>query len=302
MLVPLLGLFDRWPMTRGDWVLRAPAYAVAMTGIALSQIVLMWALRVAAYSVLGWGEYDYGEPRYILPMELLRALPAYLGVLGLHALWRTTRAESLRSLQVVELERELTQARLDLLTAQLQPHFLFNALNTARTLVHEDAEAADRMIGRLADFLRLSLRHGTADEVPLSIELELLDAYLAVMKARFEEQLVVTVTVAEGLSPRLPPLLLQPLTENAIRHAMMQHESRGRVDVDIRRRGERLCLRVSDNGHGAASPDGGGLGVGLSNSRRRLAALYGDAFGLTTSEPPGGGFEVTVELPFREAS
>jgi LytS/YehU family sensor histidine kinase len=295
----LLALFERFPLTRNNYRTRIPTYLAAMVGISLVQIVLMWTSRSIVYLALGWGSYDYGDLRYVLPMEFLHALPAYVGVLGVHALARSVARQRQRDLAVVELEKELSEARLRQLESQLQPHFLFNALNTIRTYVHEDADAADRTLGHLADFLRLALRHSEAHEVTLATELQLLDAYVAIMKARFESRLSVDVEVEPGAAEALVPhLLLQPLVENAVRHAL-DRPGAARITVRGRRDSDALTLRIWDSGRGKGASTVAGLGVGLSNTARRLELLYGAAARLRSGDAEGGGFEVAIELPIR---
>jgi two-component system, LytTR family, sensor kinase len=169
------------------------------------------------------------------------------------------------------------RARLDALRYQLNPHFLFNALNAVSTLVL-DRRAGDavRMLARLADFLRATL-DGAGDEVSLADELVLVRGYLEIERVRFGDRLDAEVGAApDALSARVPALVLQPLVENAVRHAVAPRETGGRVRVDARRAGRMLRLTVTDDGPGLP-PDGpaAGFGIGLANTRERLAQLYG---------------------------
>lgn len=298
----LLGMFERWPLRKDNLRFRLPLYLLAMCGFTGVQILLMWILRVAAYALLGWGRYEYGDPIYILPMELTRALPGYLGTLGLYSLFTALTRQREREVAAVRLERELVEARLGLLKAQLQPHFLFNALNMIRTYVYEDVAVADRMLGHLADFLRLTLRHATVQEVTLAAELQFLDAYLAIMKARFEERLIITRSVQDGLGDALiPHLVLQPLVENAIQQGLRDPGDPACIEVSAVRVGDRLVLRVADNGPGLRGGKPGGHGIGLSSTRERLRTLYGEAQRLDAGDRPGGGFMVCIELPYHAA-
>jgi two-component system LytT family sensor kinase len=201
-----------------------------------------------------------------------------------------------RSREREQLERRLADTRLQLLNMQLQPHFLFNTLNTIAELVHEDPDAADRMITALADLLRRSLTLGGTQEIPLESELELLDTYLAIQTARFGDRLDVRLSVAAGArDARVPMLLLQPIVENAIKHGLA-----ARLDLQIRVEGHHVLLEVTDHGTGAADDAlRGRAGVGLGNTRERLAAIYGPAASLDLVNVPGAGAKVTVRVPMR---
>jgi sensor histidine kinase YesM len=200
------------------------------------------------------------------------------------------------------LEAQLAQARLDALKMQLQPHFLFNTLNAVSALLHKDPEAADRMIARLGDFLRLTLENDGGHEVTLAQEMVFLNCYLAIEQVRFEDRLTTRIAVApEALPALVPNMILQPIVENAIRHGVGRRVGAGRIEVEAARMNGRLRLRVKDDGPGWAEPVVGrdARGVGISNTRRRLAQLYGDDHRLEFDGAAGDGCTVTVELPFR---
>jgi len=212
--------------------------------------------------------------------------------------------------QDVQAERERAvaaeglahEARLQALRYQIQPHFLFNTLNAISTLVVERKnDAAERMIARLSDFLRLTLECDGTPEVPLAEEMAFVRQYLDIQQIRFGDRLTVTYDLdAETLSARVPPLILQPLVENAIRHAIMPREAGGRLALEARRLGEHVHLRVTDDGPGPPDEDAlaASSGVGLANVQNRLDALYGDnhEFGLDRAD--GGGCIVSIALPF----
>ncbi len=165
--------------------------------------------------------------------------------------------------------------------------------------------ASEVMIGHLSDFLRLTLKSADAQEVPLESELAFLQAYLAIMKARFEERLEVAMDVPpEARSGLVPHLILQPLVENAVAHCMDDPGRPGRIRVSAAREGDRLRVRIEDNGPG--SPGGLeealGRGVGLSNTASRLRHLYGDGHRLAMTNLDAGGLRVELELPFRTAA
>jgi signal transduction histidine kinase len=204
-----------------------------------------------------------------------------------------------RSREREQLEARLAATRLQLLNMQLQPHFLFNTLNAIAELVHEDPEAADRMIAGLSELLRRTLELGQAPEVPLHAELDLLSLYLALQKARFGERLQVRLSIDPDVAKaRVPTLLLQPIVENAIRHGLAAHVAAGRLEIGARRLGDELAIEVTDDGRGVVD-ESFREGIGLSNTRARLDALYPGASRLELTNASGGGARVMVRLPLR---
>lgn len=206
-----------------------------------------------------------------------------------------------RERQALALVASRNQAKLDALRLQLQPHFLFNALNAIATLVHRDARAADRLIGDLSDLLRASLQT-TQHEVTLADELALLDHYLAIEEARLGDRLRIVRDIRhEALAACVPPLVLQPLAENAIRHGLEPRLQPGTITIEARREGDLLRLTVADDGVGlhTTSPRSSRRGIGVTNTRERLRTLHGDAARLDFSSPPAGGVRAEVVLPYR---
>ncbi|HEV8263426.1 MAG TPA: histidine kinase [Gemmatimonadales bacterium] len=210
-----------------------------------------------------------------------------------------------QGVRALRLETQLMQARLDALAGQLQPHFLFNTLHTISAFVLEDPKQANRMITRLSELLRHSFSRERGPLVTLEEELELLDHYVAIQEARFGDRLRVTFRVEPGTGlATVPTLLLQPLVENAIRHGAAGRggEGEGVAEVEIAalRAGNRLRLEVRDNGPGIAEGAERNGGVGIANTRARLAQLYGTGhrFELTNAPPPAGGAVAAVEIPF----
>jgi signal transduction histidine kinase len=201
------------------------------------------------------------------------------------------------------------QARLQALRYQLNPHFLFNTLNAISTLVVDKRNAeAGKMIARLSDFLRLTLDRPDVEEVPLSDEIEFVRRYLEIEQVRFGARLVVSIDVAEDAwNARVPALVLQPLVENAIRHAVAPREEGGRIEIGARVVGREVRLWVADdgpglNGKGNGNGNGNGSGIGIANTRERLAQLYGDAhrFALVSAaRSPQPGARVLIDLPLR---
>jgi len=207
-----------------------------------------------------------------------------------------------RELRAARLEGALAAAQLRALQAQLQPHFLFNTLNTIASLIPEDPVAAEEMVESLGELLCAALRDAGRDEVPLAQELELLDQYLRIQERRFQDRLRVRRAFRAELADALvPPLLLQPLVENAIRHGVASRPGGGTVTVRTDRSDDSLLLTVEDDGPGFGPQAAGSAprGVGLANTRARLEQLYGPVAALETGNRPGGGAYVGVRLPLR---
>jgi signal transduction histidine kinase len=210
-----------------------------------------------------------------------------------------------RALKAAQLETRLAEAQLQALQRQLHPHFLFNTLHAISALMHRDTEAADAMLARLSDLLRLTLDRIGVQEVPLRDELEFIDKYLEIERTRFGDRLQVSTAIDPAtLDAAVPTLLLQPLVENAIRHGIAPKIGGGRVDISAHRAGGTLVLKVRDSGVGLSAAKRSALttGVGLSNTRSRLEHLYRDAFTFEFSDAPGGGLIVTIVLPFIAAA
>jgi signal transduction histidine kinase len=205
-----------------------------------------------------------------------------------------------RDAEAAQLSARLAQAELEALKSQLQPHFLFNALNTISALMHRDVKAADRMLCRLGDLLRASLEHTSSQEVPLLEELNFLQSYLEIEQTRLADRLTIEVDVPPNvLDARVPHMILQPLVENAIRHGVAPRAGPGIVTIRARGRREMLDLEVTDNGPGmpqGRSPNGG---LGLANTRARLQQLYGAEFTFEPRNRAEGGFRVSLSIPFR---
>lgn len=276
-----------------------PRYA--LLGIALSVLNTswMWASRSLLAPALGLGAYDYGRMPVRYLMEIPGALVGFSFLLALLALIEEVLDRRARAADQAELERTLIATQLQNLRLQLQPHFLFNALNTISATLHTDATLADALLSRLSELLRASLRVNGAQQVRLADELGLLRAYVELMQARFGERLEVSIDVEPGTDDLLvPPFLLQPLVENAVRHGGLEQEGHGRVRLRVRRDADMVVCIVEDDGPGApADRDVIVAGTGLSTTARRLALLHGARARLEAGNRQGGGFEVRVTLP-----
>ena len=244
-------------------------------------------------------------PRNALEAILRRAtfqMPVFWGIVGIaHAFIFHKRAGE-RERRAAELESGLAQARLHALQMQLNPHFLFNTLNSIASLVHQDPRKADDMIGSLSTLLRRTLQATERQECALKEELELLDGYLEIERTRFGERLRVDKQIEPAaLEAFVPVLILQPLVENAIRHGIEGQLKPGVVRVSARREGDWLLLEIADNGRGLARGKPFTEGVGLGNTRARLKELGAGGGTLQIGAPPEGGFLARARLPWRLA-
>ncbi|HJR52848.1 MAG TPA: histidine kinase [Gemmatimonadota bacterium] len=299
--VPVLFAARRVLFREGSRLRAAAFHVPASIAFALTKITICWWLGF----VLPWLQ-PVGFLSLLLG-EIHLDIAIYWILLGL-VQWRESRRrlrdrerEAARfALQASELETRLARAQLDSLKMQLQPHFLFNTLHSVSALIHEDDEAADLMIARLSDFLRLVIEHAGAQEVALVQELEFLNRYLEIQQVRFQDRLRVSFDVdPEVLDAMVPNLVLQPLVENAIRHAVEPRAAGGRVEVSATRNGDTLCLTVRDDGPGLRAGAWTVPGVGISNTRARLEQLYGDRQALEIANHAEGGALVTVRFPWR---
>ncbi len=293
LLFPFLARFARrFPIRRANLLTRLPLHAAALAAYSLIHTSLMWGLRSLLFPLFGLGRYDYGVMTARYPMEFFMDVVCYALIVSILYLFD-------RHVRAAQLEASLAQARLDSLRLQLQPHFLFNALNTISSVVYEDPRRADAMIARLSTLLRATLAGSEAQVVPLDREIETLELYLDVMRQRFEDKLSVDVHIApEVRNALVPHLLLQPLVENSIRHGADPRSNAVNVEVTASRDGGSTKVCVRDSGRGLPD-DNVRRGTGLTNIVERLQQLYGADHTLEFSNCAGGGLAVTVAVPFR---
>jgi len=244
--------------------------------------------------------FDYLFGKLLVSYTLSNIFKYWIVVLG-YLGWHYYKAYRERERQAAALATELVQARLQALRMQINPHFLFNTLNTISALIHENPDAADRMVVRLSELLRRTLDRGEVQEVPLREELEFLRSYLEIEQMRFADRLTVRFDIEPKTNELLVPhLILQPLVENALRHGILPREEPGRVEICARVvEGQHLELKVCDNGNGLspANSTPEREGIGLKNVRSRLAQLYGGAQEFTVGNTSGGGVEARIRIP-----
>lgn len=282
--------------------------ATAVVSHLCAMIVFSWLhvagmaiLRTAIHPLFG-GEYRFGVVGLEILYEGFKDYVIYGMIIGLAYGLDYYRRYRERAIQAARLQTVLATAQLENLEHRIQPHFLFNTLNMISAVMHEDVDIADRMIARLSDLLRMAMSRRGRQEVPLAEELEMLDAYVDIMRTRFEQRLTVDVRAADGTADALvPPLLLQPLVENAVKYGVARRDEDGHIEVRVDRRGSRLSLVVSDDGPGAgeAGPALLDKGLGLSTTAERLKQLYGDDHGLEIVNGDRGGLQLSITIPFR---
>lgn len=205
------------------------------------------------------------------------------------------------ALETSQLETRLAQAQLNALKMQLQPHFLFNTLNSISVLMRDDREAANRMLVRLSELLRAALKSEDKQEVSLKDELEFLRGYLEIEQVRFHDRLQVAFDVEkEALDAQVPNLILQPLVENAIRHGIAPRAEAGLIQIQAKRENGFVRISVSDNGDGLKDSLQKSGGIGLKNTRERLEKLYGDRQRFEIVPGETGGFAVKIKIPYHE--
>jgi len=244
------------------------------------------------------GLWAYAQKEYLKQLDWL--LMTYLFLVGLaHALAYRRESEA-RALDAAQLETRLVQAQLQALQRQLHPHFLFNTLNTISALMRTNLNAADAMIDRLGDLLRLTLDTTEDQVVPLKRELDVLQTYLDIEQTRFGSRLNVAMDIdPDTLDAKVPNLLLQPLVENAVRHGIAPHARPGHISIRSTRNRSRMLIEIRDSGNGVSADRLAALnrGIGLGNTRARLQHLYPSTHQFTFANIDDG-FSVLVDIPY----
>jgi two-component system, LytTR family, sensor kinase len=315
-LTPLVfALAVRYPLQRGNWAKRSLLHLAAGLVFTLVHISLRAATPYGYWDPASrqWTSaiWDSHAHAFRAPWVVLRSM--FLGsvvddvtgayvpiVLVAHAVSYYRRFRE-RELRATQLEGQLAKAHLQRLKSQLQPHFLFNTMHSISALMLTDVNAADRMMCRLSDLLRISLETADTQITTLNRELEFVTCYLEIEKVRFEERMKVIFDIApETLDAQVPHLLLQPLVDNAVKHGISKVSVGGEIRITVRRQDKELQLQIKDNGPGVRKT--GTLatnGLGLRITRERLESLYGQNQSLELVSPPEGGVTIRVCIPFR---
>jgi len=305
VLTPLIVyLARRIRFSRSRWPLALAFHAIACVAFSLLHILGYLGLKIfnifigiresvaiASFPNTYFAFYQYNVLTYIVIAGVGVAIEDY----------RRSRENELKTAQ---LETRLAGAELQALRTQVHPHFLFNTLHAVSALVHRNPDVADRMINRLSDMFRLSLESSGSQEISVENELEALKPYLEIMDMRFGDRLRVIVDFPDETREALVPnLILQPLLENAIRHGIVPKPEGGTVSIRGRRAGGRLVIEIADDGPGFQSETANleRNGLGLSNTRERLALLYGKNHEFRLGRGDKGGALIVIDIPFRTA-
>jgi signal transduction histidine kinase len=301
-LVPAVVLVARRVVvTRRTALVMIPLHVLIGLGLGLLHytitLLFMGLIGHANWSLAGhmFGTHLVMGLRYRLPTHL----GGYVIVLGVVLGLEYYRKYRERELAASQLTAQLSQARLQALRMQLNPHFLFNAMNSIAMLVRKGENSrAVQMLAGLSDLLRHVLEDTRTEEVPLHEELQFIERYLEIERVRFQDRLRVKIDVAEEtLAAMLPNLLLQPLVENALRHGLARKVNPGTIEITGRKLSDRLILQVRDDGPGL-SDTARSAGVGLANTHKRLEQSYGPEFSFELRNGARGGAVATVSLPF----
>lgn len=298
-----LGL--RYPITSRNWArhLLFP-HALACIGIVVAQ-ALCRGIAGSIYSM----SHELQSTSMVLTAEWVErrgmlGIIAYCVIVVIAGLAHLREEMRQRELRQAQLETRLASAELEKLRMQIHPHFLFNTLQAAITLVQEDPHAAEDVLLRLSALLRISLDQMESNEIPLARELEFLDMYTGIQSARFGERLAVEIHAEpDTLNLLMPPLILQPLVENAIRHGIGKHKGKDCVEIFAHRKDGGLQIEVW-NANSTAEEEGEKLflrGVGLRNTRARLEQLYGTKGQLIFRSLARGGVVVLISIPAHES-
>src|SRR5512147_3133106 len=289
-------LARRFRIDRENWERAVPIHFGASLTLGFLHLVLATAVQAVLRGA---------EPYPFLPKLVDNFAASYHWNLLIY--WAILALEYARDAQehrvrAAELETGVAEARLQALAMQLRPHFLFNTLNAIAEPIHEDPDAAERMVGRLADLLRRTLETDGSAEVPLATELELVDRYLDIQAVRFQDRLRVRWEVAGDVRAAwVPAMILLPLVENAVRHGVSARPGPGEVGIRARREADTLRLEVWDDGPGLdpSAQRAPRRGIGLANTQARLAQLYGATHRFELVDGAPTGLVVRVSLPFR---
>lgn len=289
----------RFPFERGAWIRALAIHLPASALIAFAHILIDYWPDHLLHAP---GSQTFGA--YTLMYYQYNVLTYWI-ILGIGSAFDYYRRYRERELRASQLETRLAQTQLQVLKMQLHPHFLFNTLHAVSALMHRDVAAADLMLARLGELLRIAIDGDASQEVPLRKEIEFIERYLEIMRIRFEDRLHVTLDVApQALDVLVPNLFLQPLVENAIRHGVSRRVEGGHVEVRTRFDNGVLEITVRDDGPGLPDDAETAMrrGLGLANTRARLAHLYGPRHRFRLTSRREGGVEVVVGVPVEAGS
>jgi LytS/YehU family sensor histidine kinase len=287
----------RYPIDRDRWPITVPV----QTGATAVFVALKYAVYYPLSHRLGVGRFD--SLQAMVTANFITEFIAFAAVVGIvHAIEFYRQARE-REAQAARLAVQLSEARVQALAAQLQPHFLFNTIQGVSTLMYRDVRAADAMLSRLSDLLRRTFQQGDRHEVTLAEELETLGHYIEIARTRFQDRLTIDVSVSAELHEALvPAFILQPIVENALEHGIARRAGAGHVTITATGDAGHLRLTVTDDGAGMRGTDRFPVeGIGLGNTRERLRELYGEDQSLELEAHQPNGLRVTAVVPLRTA-
>lgn len=291
----------RFPLLSARWRRNLLVHLIAVCLISVLHTTAIALYRITLFPPLGFGNESYGSLPVRYPMEFAHFFIYYWVGVSLAYLFHEIRFAREREVRQAKLETSLAQAQLQNLRLQLEPHFLFNALNAISAAIYEDPRVADEMIGRLGELLRQLFKEDRSQFVTMSREIELLQLYSRIMESRFEDRLQITVTIDDSAKQALvPQLILQPLVENGIRHGMNSHFD-ARIVIAARCENDSLLVTVRDHGPGIDESKPLTLGIGLGNTIKRLKHLYGSEQTFKILNAEDGGAIVQIRVPFRNS-
>jgi signal transduction histidine kinase len=311
------GLWSQVVLTLVDRLKLDSARLLPWIAIHVAVSAVICAVNVFA---IAWLDHIFGSVgqvtsyalavRVVLVNHLDFQVVLYWAVVGAAYMVEFVRRYRERDRAAAALEQKLAMTQLEALRMQLNPHFLFNALNSVAELMEVNVKEAQGTLTRVADLLRLSLRSAGSSLIPVWQEIELVELYLQIARVRYGQGLDADITVdPSAVDVMLPSFLLQPLVENALKHGLAPGHPDQSVEVHVKRNGGALEIIVEDNGRGldgllttsgrflATTPSVDGLGIGLTNTRMRLTMLYGDRYAFRMSNQPSGGCRVEIRLP-----
>ena len=297
-----------WDLGRRDSFMNFSSRTIAMHVLAapalgITHLLLLGSLgvsfaqwRISAAALLAWLHHveinRFGQ-------ELLIYLCA-VGVIGLVQFQIRVQQDALKA---SELQRQLSAAQLQALQSQIEPHFLFNTLNAVTSLVDLGRNReASQTLAHLNTILRTTLQRRVPEKIPFTQELRVIESYLAIQQVRFSDRLQVRIEASEeALEGLIPCFLLQPIVENAVQHGIAPMAKGGLIEAQVKRVGDRLWMQVRDTGNSASMGITKGHGIGIQNTKDRLAHFYPGEHDFSAGVHATGGFEVTIQIPFERA-
>jgi sensor histidine kinase YesM len=298
----VLWLVRRFPIDKQNWLRNLLVHLLGSTLLIFITGIIGHIIVYVNYGRAAGRPYQFQNSLRFAVSNYTEGMGIYLLIAFLAYAYNYYQRYRQGELRASQLEAQLSQAQLQALKMQLHPHFLFNTLHSISALLHRDTDAARKMITRLGDFLRLTLENSGTQEVTLKQEMEFLRCYLEIERIRFQDRLTTRLFVdPDALDSHVPNLILQPIVENAIRHAIAPRSTPGEIEIRAKQEDGFLRIKIRDNGPGLPmnrSVDSlFKKGLGLTNTQTRLDRLYGTGHRFEIANDPQGGLAVTLEIP-----